>query len=92
MRNLHNTARTIIALVIDKEELKPGLIIFRRSDVEHRMWYCRIKIPKADRYKTVSIKTSGIDVARERAFEHSSRPMRVPPSTNISHRQIEPSE
>ncbi|WP_263409595.1 hypothetical protein [Terriglobus tenax] len=45
-----------MAFVTDKAELKPGLVIFRRGDVEHRMWYCRMKIPKADRYKTVSLK------------------------------------
>jgi hypothetical protein len=42
-----------MALVTDKSELKPGLILFRRGDVEHRMWYCRVKMPKADHYKTV---------------------------------------
>jgi integrase len=47
-----------MAFVAEKEELKPGLIIFRRGDVEHRMWYCRMKMPKADRYKTVSLKTT----------------------------------
>ena len=54
-----------MAFVTDKAELKPGLIIFRRGDVDHRMWYCRMKIPKADRYKTVSLKTTDIEVARE---------------------------
>ena len=32
--------------IIDKEVLKPGLILFRRSDVQHRNWYCRVKVPK----------------------------------------------
>jgi hypothetical protein len=36
-----------MAFVTDKAELKPGLVIFRRGDVEHRTWYCRMKIPKA---------------------------------------------
>ena len=58
-----------MVFIIDKEELKPGLIIFRRADVEHRNWYCRIKLPKADRYKTYSLKTSNIEAARERAFD-----------------------
>ena len=49
-----------MAFVTEKEELKPGLILFRRGDVEHRMWYCRMKMPKADRYKTVSLKTTDI--------------------------------
>jgi integrase len=58
-----------MVFIIDKEELKPGLIIFRRADVEHRNWYCRIKLPKADRYKTYSLKTSDIETAKERAFD-----------------------
>ena len=45
-----------MAFVTEKSELKPGLILFRRSDVGYRMWYCRMKMPKADRYKTVSLK------------------------------------
>ena len=61
-----------MAFIIDKSELKPGLVIFRRGDVDHRMWYCRMKIPKADRYKTVSLKTTDIDVARERAFDQDA--------------------
>ena len=39
-----------MAFITDKEELKPGLIIFRRGDVAHSNFYCRIKLPKADRY------------------------------------------
>ena len=58
--------------VTDKSELKPGLVLFRRGDVDHRMWYCRMKIPKADRYKTVSLKTTDIEVARERAFDQDA--------------------
>ena len=49
-----------MAFVTEKSELKPGLILFRRGDVGHRMWYCRMKMPKADRYKTVSLKTTDI--------------------------------
>jgi integrase len=58
-----------MAFVTDKEEIKPGLIIFRRADVDHRNWYCRVKLPKADRYKTISLKTSDIGVARHMANE-----------------------
>jgi integrase len=58
-----------MAFVTDKEVLKPGLIIFRRADVDHRNWYCRIKLPKADRYKTISLKTSDIGAARHLAGE-----------------------
>lgn len=55
--------------IIDKEELKPGLILFRRSDVKHHNWYCRVKVPKEDRYKTVSLKTDNIQTARSMAWE-----------------------
>lgn len=58
-----------MSFIIDKEEIKPGLIIFRRGDVDHRNFYCRIKLPKADRYKTVSLKTSIVEEARNKAFD-----------------------
>jgi len=61
-----------MAFVTDKEVLKPGLIIFRRADVEHRNFYCRVKLPKADRYKTISLKTNDINVAREKAFDQDA--------------------
>jgi integrase len=61
-----------MAFVIDKQELKPGLVIFRRSDVQHRRWYCRVKLPKEDRYKTFSLKTERVDIARDKAFEHDA--------------------
>lgn len=61
-----------MAFLIDTQELKPGLIIFRRADVKHRNWYCRIKVPQTDRYKTVSLKTADIDAAKERAFDQDS--------------------
>ncbi|MBV9510722.1 MAG: hypothetical protein JO303_10620 [Caulobacteraceae bacterium] len=34
--------------------------------------YCRIKLPKADRCKTVSLKTSDINAARELAFDQDA--------------------
>ena len=61
-----------MAFLIDMQELKPGLIIFRRADVKHRNWYCRIKVPRTDRYKTVTLKTADIDAARERAFDQDA--------------------
>ena len=61
-----------MTFITDKEELKPGLIIFRRADVDHRNWYCRVKVPKTDRYKTISLKTSDINDARERAYDHDA--------------------
>lgn len=59
-------------LQIDVQELKPGLIIFRRGDVDHRNWYCRVKMPSEDRYKTVSLKTSDINQAKDKAYEHDA--------------------
>ena len=56
-----------MAFVTDKEELRPGLIIFRRGDVKHRNWYCRVKLPKADRYKTAALNTCDVMLARQRA-------------------------
>lgn len=61
-----------MAFLIDQEELKNGLKIFRRGDVEHKNWYCRIKMPGEDRYKTISLKTSDIKTARERAFDQDA--------------------
>ena len=59
-----------MTFLTDVYELKNGLILFRRSDVAHQNWYCRIKLPGQDRYKTVSLKTTDINIARELAFEH----------------------
>ena len=61
-----------MAFLEDIQELKNGLIIFRRTDVQHRNWYCRIKLPKEDKYKTVSLKTADINDAKERAFEQDA--------------------
>ena len=61
-----------MAFLVDAQELKSGLVLFRRADVKHRNWYCRIKLPQSDRYKTVSLKTSDIEAARERAFDHDA--------------------
>jgi integrase len=61
-----------VAFLTDVQELKNGLVIFRRTDVQHRNWYCRVRLPNADRYKTVSLKTSDMETAKERAFEQDS--------------------
>lgn len=58
--------------LVDAQELKPGLIIFRRADVRHKNWYCRIKVPQESRYKTVSLKTSNLGEARDKAFDHDA--------------------
>ena len=57
---------------VDAQELKSGLTIFRRSDVGHRNWYCRIKLPDEDRYKTLALKTADINLARDKAFEQDA--------------------
>src|ERR1700686_1348988 len=61
-----------MAFLVDTQELKPGLVIFRRADVKHRNWYRRVRLPNEDRYKTVSLKTADIDAARERAFDQDA--------------------
>jgi hypothetical protein len=43
-----------MAFVTDKQELKPGRVIFRQSDVQRRKWYCHVKLPKEDRYTTTA--------------------------------------
>ncbi len=58
--------------VIDAHELKPGLIIFRRGDVQHKRWYCRMKVPKEDRYKTISLKTSDMTEAKDKAYDQDA--------------------
>lgn len=61
-----------MAFLTDVQELKNGLIIFRRTDVKHKNWYCRVKLPNEDRYKTISLKTSDIDAARDRAYDQDA--------------------
>lgn len=61
-----------MAFIAEQEELKAGLIIFRRTDVQHSNWYCRIKLPKEDRYKTVSLKTASQSEARDKAFDQDA--------------------
>lgn len=61
-----------MTFIADKEELKAGLVIFRRTDVSHRNYYCRVKLPRVDRYKTVSLKTADITRARDLAFDYDA--------------------
>ncbi len=58
-----------MSFLLDSQELKSGLLLFRRSDVKHDNWYCRVRVPKTDRYKTFSLKTSDMRDAKEKAFE-----------------------
>ena len=62
-----------MAFITDKEVLKSGLIIFRRGDVEHRNFYFFFKLPKEDRYKTISLQTSDRESARDRAIASAPR-------------------
>jgi len=57
----------------DTTEVRPGLVIFRRTDVKHGNWYCRIKIPEKDAYKFISLKTALEAEARERARDAAIR-------------------
>jgi integrase len=56
--------------MVDVHRLKPGLIIYRRTDVQHNNWYCRIKLAGQDRYKRISLKTANIDEATVAALRH----------------------
>ena len=58
-----------MAFIVDKEQLKPGLVIFRRGDVAHQDFYCRVRLPKEDRYKTISLRTADRQTARDQAFD-----------------------
>jgi integrase len=61
-----------MAFLSDVQELKSGLVIFRRADVKHCNWYCRVKIPREDRYKTISLKTAHMNEAKDKAFDHDA--------------------
>ena len=61
-----------MSFILDSQELKPGLIIFRRGDVDHRRWYCRLKVPREDRYKTISLKTNDAHEAKDKAYDQDA--------------------
>jgi len=62
-----------MAYLLDVQELKTGLFIYRRKDVDNNNWYCRIKVPnESHRYKVISLKTSNEREAKDKAFEHDS--------------------
>jgi integrase len=61
-----------MTFLVDVQELKPGLVLFRRGDVKHKNWYCRIRVVSEDRYKTVSLKTPDINEAKDKAFDHDA--------------------
>ena len=58
--------------ITDKEQVKAGLIIFRRGDVGHDQFYCRVRIQNEDRYKTISLRTSDRQTARDRAMDQDA--------------------
>jgi integrase len=57
-----------MAYLLDVEAVKTGVIIYRRADVKHRGWYCRVKVPGSDRYKVVSLKTNSMEAAKDAAL------------------------
>ena len=59
-----------MAFLTDVTKLKDDLILFRRADVQHSRWYCRMKVPGVDRYKTVALKIESLREAQDKAFEH----------------------
>ena len=58
-----------MVFLLDRHDLKPGLILFRRADVKHRNWYCRSKLAGMDRYKVISLGTDDLRTATALAFE-----------------------
>lgn len=63
------TGKVVLSFLIDIHELKPGLIVFHRSDVKHLNWYCRVKVPSMSKYKTVSLATPDLNEAKNKAFD-----------------------
>lgn len=59
-----------MAFLTDVTKLKDDLILFRRGDVQHGKWYCRMKLPGVDRYKTIALKIESLRDAQDKAFEH----------------------
>jgi integrase len=59
--------------MVNKQELKPGLIIFQRSDVKHDKWHCRIKVPNKDLYKLFSLDTTDVNAAKQEAFRQEMK-------------------
>ena len=61
-----------MSFLIDPQQLKTGLIIFRRADVQHRNWYARVKVPETARYKVISLKTPDVNEAKEKAYDYDA--------------------
>ncbi len=58
-----------MSFMLNVERLKDGLVIFRRADVGHAKWYCRVRVPNSPKYKTVRLNTPVVADAREKALE-----------------------
>jgi integrase len=56
--------------MVDVHKISDVAIIYRRTDVQHRNWYCRIKLPNQDRYKRISLKTASFEDAKRMAVRH----------------------
>lgn len=61
-----------MSFILDKEQIKPGLIIFRRGDVGHENFYCRVRIQNEDRYKTIALRTADRRAARDLAMDEDA--------------------
>lgn len=59
----------VLAFLTDVTKIKDDLIIFRRTDVQHSKWYCRMKLPGVDRYN-IALKIESLRDAQEKALEH----------------------
>jgi integrase len=59
--------------MLDRTEIQSGIIIYRRSDVVHHDWYCRLKVPEQNRYKYVSLETPDMTLARDKAVHEYAR-------------------
>lgn len=55
--------------ITDKEVLNKGLILFRRGDVQHREFYCRVRVQHERRYKTIALRTADVSTARTMAYD-----------------------
>jgi len=58
--------------LINIEELKSGLIIYQRNDLQGDNWYCRIRLPGGHRYKHACLKTPNVRDARDKAFDQDA--------------------
>lgn len=53
----------------DVTPVKTGVVLYRRTDVRHKNWCCRIRVPNDTRYKRFTLNTTDINTARDQALE-----------------------